>query len=375
MNSTFNQSAQKNQTSLIYFSQDFWYSKFNSDPLVNILTFYALTPITALGVLGNSLSFFILFKKKFLNQPLYFYLRVYILTSFFINLLYSFFLIPFRFQSVSISNTYGSAFYMSYIYSPFVSVLLLYSSLLDICLILDRICKLEHSLSSFLKLPQAKLSLVLLFISCFVCIQYFFVFTPSYMDVNVSENQKLRLFIMVYTSFGTSTIRLVLNYFYYVLRDIALLILEIILNVWSIRLLKKHFSKKIQVLDGRSRTMTHTVTHSVNDNNSTNLEMSAVGGQSKNVISKASVTTSKHLSRSEQNATMMVLVICILSTFEHLLFIIMVIFANFIHVDASNYVSASAHIAVVVKHFANFPLLYFYNKVFKKEVRNLLRLK
>jgi hypothetical protein len=171
------------------------------------------------------------------------------------------------------------------------------------------------------------------------------------MDVYLNSTQVLRLYNWESTSFSRSLLAQALNYANYVLRDIVLLIVEIVLNVMSILFLKKHLAKKQNVLETRRHSKPAEISESV---------------------SKAHASNT-NVNKAEQNATKMVVFICTLSALEHLFFITMAVYFNYIRDDAVYVVAALCNLWIIIKHFSNFYLLYFYNKIFNKEVNKLFR--
>ena len=345
-----NSSNQTNDTSLFY-PAEYWYAFFGSTPLLNALFYYLLTPISILGVFLNLLSFYILCKSKFPNLALYSFLRVYVIESFILNFFLSLFFIPNSYGTISFANSYPSAFYMAYIYTPFLNVFVLFGSFLDICISLDRIFMFYPKLDIFSKFSHYKICLFLLVLSLVICSQYFFNSYPTYMDVNLNSTQVLRLYNWESTSFSQSLLAQALNYTNYVLRDIVLLIVEIVLNVMSILFLKKHLAKKTNVLETKRHSKPAEISESLNKAHALNT----------------------NVNKAEQNATKMVVFICTLSVLEHLFFITMAVYFNYIRDDAVYMVATLCNLWIIIKHFSNFYLLYFYNKIFKKEVNQLFR--
>ena len=86
----------------------------------------------------NTIAYFILRKKPFQSSTVFKYLRYNVLNGQIICLISvtKFTTVQYNFD---FTNSYGSSFYVCYIYAPFLSIFYLNSNLLDILIALDRI--------------------------------------------------------------------------------------------------------------------------------------------------------------------------------------------------------------------------------------------
>ena len=375
-----------NNSSESYFSKEHWYALFGSTPLLNAIFLYLVTPFAILGVFANILSFYILGSEKLKTIPLYSYLRVYSINSLFICLMESIFFIPNTYGRLSISNSYGSVFYISYFHVGLQNTLVLFGSFMDICISLDRIVVFYPKVrSKLLNLSHYKISLVLFLISAAICSQYFFIFNPSCMDVKLNETETLRLFMWKNTEFSLSLAGEILNYTNYFIRDILIFLVEIVLNVVSVCILKKHLNKKVKSLTFELKSqkdLSHAGTKSdkassvlIKPNSLTqNVDTKKVNEANLDPNAKNKSTSALKLAeRSETNATLMVVLICILSGFEHLLFITMAIYFNYIRNETAFLIGVLGNLGITLKHFFNFIIFYMFNRVFKLEFDQLVK--
>ena len=116
-------------------------------------TLYGLTPLSIFGFFMNMIAYFILRKKPFQSSTIFKYLRYNVLNGIIICfiLITKFATVQYNFD---FTNSYGSLFYVCYIYAPFLSIFYLNSNLLDILVTLDRILTIRpiRSINKIIKL-------------------------------------------------------------------------------------------------------------------------------------------------------------------------------------------------------------------------------
>ena len=127
-----------NSTSNKYETVDYWYTYFGFPLYLEILYVYVLTPLSVISFALNTLSLLVLRKPKFLASKFFGYLKLYVLNSILLSMLLMSTFIGASNRFFNFTNSYQAFFYTSYIYIPVQSILYLYSSLLEICLVIER---------------------------------------------------------------------------------------------------------------------------------------------------------------------------------------------------------------------------------------------
>lgn len=195
------------------------------------------------------------------------------------------------------------------------------------------------------------------------------------MDVKLNETETLRLYMWKNTQFSLSLAGEILNYANYFIRDILIFVLEIVLNVVSLITLKKHMSKKFKTFELQSQKehskVGSKVTNTPKSVSKVNETSFAISNCAKDVTNKK-IAALKQAERSETNATFMIVIICILSGIEHLLFITMAIYFNYIRNETAFLIGALGNLGITLKHFSNFIIFYMFNRVFRVECNKLL---
>ena len=128
-----------NTTENKHFSLDFWLNAFGSVLEVDILYVYLLTPLALVSFCFNLTSFVVLLKSSFSISSFYKYMRVYSLNSTLISLVVLTTFTNRTHRIFSFTNTYPALIFGVYIKNPLESILYLYSSLLEIFLIIERL--------------------------------------------------------------------------------------------------------------------------------------------------------------------------------------------------------------------------------------------
>ena len=127
-----------NSTNETFYSLAYWYDLFGFSYIVDILYFYVSTPISLVSFCLNITSFYVLNKKPFLKSKFFTYMRLYVLSNTFLSLLLTTTFIMGTHNIFEFTNSYECIFYGTYIFACFQSALLLFSSLLEILMIIER---------------------------------------------------------------------------------------------------------------------------------------------------------------------------------------------------------------------------------------------
>lgn len=350
----------------MFTSKDFWLDKFGYTLLTNSLYLYIITPISIIGMALNLLSLFILCKKKFLKNQLYTYLRVYTLNSLIINTLESLFFLRHSFDYFEISSSIVTSYFTSYIYFPMINITFLNASLLDIFLSLDRAFQ---TFQKFNRLTPNQVCFMLIVSSILANLQYFFLVRPSFIEINLNTNYQshLKLYYLQNTEFSTSLIGKALNYSFYFLRDVLILVIEICLNLYALSLLKKY----LRLIKGKCFHNNNRISR-----NSYELVISCKKRLSYNSIYTTENELKKlyiiqQISRVDQKVTLMIVAMCSLSILGHVFFITMSIYLNYGHNQTYFLLGITASFSITLKHLLNFFVYYSFDKKFRDEFKQI----
>ena len=325
-----------NNESDIFFPIDYWLSQFGSSWLTDSLHLFGLLPLSLLGATFNLLSFIILIQEKFRNSLFYNYLKVYTLNSVLVNLAQALFFWPNTMRYFAISNTYAAFFYQSFIYMPLINSTVLFGSLMDILISLERLFKFyPHLEAKFAKRPIWQINTIFLAFTAVLCFQYVFKFVPAFIDVPLSHSVMFRIHFFMGTSFTGSLWGKVLNYVVYFIRDVLCLFAETGLNICVAVLLSQQIKMKIK-------------------------------------LTNAANSSRQNLSRSDQKASQMVIIMCSLSTLEHIFFFSMAVNFDYNMNSFAYLLGVTANICITLKHGSNLLLFYYFNSPFRKAFKRQL---
>ena len=329
-----------NQTEILL-NKTQWLEKFGSTYTLDILYTYVLTPISFFGFLINLLSFYILLKPVFFAKPIFSFFRVYAINSALVCLLLStYFLIP-TYTLFAFTNTMEALTYGAYFYTPVYSTIYFFNSFLDVYINMERVSifvPLFHRIYSF----SSKKTCSFLFAACLaINFPYFFYYKPQENVVELDTKEMFVINAWALTDFAKSISGKVIAYVIYFIRDVLTLFLEIILNIFSVVLMKKHLDSK--------RNVVFILENVQNSNLSTNL------------------------SKADKNITYMVLVMSLLSALQHTSFLACTGYFIMKQDLLAYSICYGSNQIIAIKYSSNFFLFLLFNKLFRKTFKNLFK--
>ena len=325
MNITFNNSF------IPYLTKLKCLEMFGMSWMVNCLFLLLVSPFNLVGIVLNIISFLILCNKKFKKNELYSYLRVNVLNSLLINILELFISLPHTYMLSDFANSPLNSFYFCYIYSPLCNFAVLYGSLMDIRISIERIAQFTPKIEILHKKQPFFVSMLLFVISMLISIQFIFQFEPLVMTVKIDPNTEYVINIWKFSDFGKSRIGSIITYLTYAFRDVFILAIEIGMNILMAILFKNYLSKK------------STLQNPTNSN----------------------IINNRSISRSNRNATVMVILMSSLSVLQHIFFLIMTTYFVFYIDETGFFIGIDHNFVLSLKHFSNFVFLIIFNKEFR----------
>jgi hypothetical protein len=345
--------------------------------LDNVLTAYGSTwaldyihlyGYTFVSIAGFVLSFFSfkIFLDTEFNIPLYAYLRVYCINNAISSFVSIFSFTYTTYRIFDWSNSWTTQFYYNCIMVPIVNISYLYCSVLNIVITLDRISYFNARMRNFFKLSPYKISLISFVVSFLVDLPYCFIYVPTPAEVKLNQTFTFTIWYSYPSEFASTLLGQILLYIIYALRDVGVTFIQIGLNIVSIYLLKKHFSKKIRIKK-RSRNSFSMQAISIKQN----LPMAEKSNGTE--VDKQRKGT-KSMTRSDERATIMAICMCVFSVFEHGFMVFTIVYSYF-------YLNLSVFVFYMIadgsqpfKCCFDFFIFLAYNKVFRKSVMKYLRI-
>ena len=367
MNTT--NSSQQNH---FFLTKQQWFEIIGSSLTIDNLILYLATPFSLAGVLLNSISYYVLSSKKFESKVIFSQLRVYCLNSLLISLFLStYFNITYNYFEVT--NSFGFRAYTTKVYIPILTILDFFNGFLDILISLERLLDFFPGAR---KINSLKSCFVLMFVVVLITIPYFFVYSPAYFDVNLSETETFRLYCIGLSNFGQSLIGQVVNNVLFFIKDIVAFTIEVVLNMILIFLLRKHINKKTAII--------HMASNPINSLQSPTTQESSLSragvseSRAEIIVFRSNNSSPRKLAKKRsKNITVMVVVICLFSGLAHLTSIT----CNFLSLllITENYLMFGfcfgSNFFLSFKSFLNFFIFFLFNNLFCVEFKKLVGFK
>ena len=324
-----------NSSNETFYPLDYWFSLYGYPYITDAIFAYVTTPIWVLSLILSIFSLLILRKAPFYASNFFSYMRLYVLNCLILSVVSPTIVIGFTRKFFSITNTYEATFYNNYIFMTAEITLVLFSSCIEICLVVERILYFLPGKYMRIKFLDFKKFFFILFIICLsINVPAMFLFEPAFADVQLNEKTTFRIWYPGIASFSYSLSGQILNYLVYLLRDILPMILKLILNALSIYLVRKYVKNKQRI-----RT-----------------------------------ATTDELVNFDRKQTYVALLMSTFSILEHILYIFSYVLYFFYYFDLSNLTFALALLIIAIKHSLIFFVLLLFNNLFRNEVKRFLNL-
>ena len=365
MNSTNNEANEEE-----YFIINIWLTQFASIWPLNSIYLFVILPLGLIGFFLNLLCFYILKHDDFSKVSIYGYFKVITINSAMLCLFQSTVFISQTHRYFHFSNTYEANYYSTVFYIPGSNVFLLYGSILDMCMSLERCSIFYTKLKVIIKQNVNLVCLILFMISTLIGLPYFFINSPEFANVEIGKNKYFKLWYWDITPFGRSLAGQILTYGNFIIRDVLFLLVELGLNILSIVLLRNYFLNKAKLL-GSSNKLSRIPLKSSIDTNSTDTQNVTALPCS---VSKIIVTHTKNLSPQEKNLTIMIIIMCFFSIIIHIFYLIVGVFLFFNDSLLTSCTGAFVVLTSILKNMSNIVLLFLFNVKFRNRFKKLFAL-
>jgi hypothetical protein len=334
-----------------YHPHEFWLEFGGSTVWSDIIGLFIIPPIVALGIFLNLLGFLIMqFSALFRNSKIYVYLKFTFLNGLVCNGFGM--LLPFTVvrRFLPFSNSYFALWYMNSVGLPIANVCYFYMTVLDAFITFEKLTifvkRLEVINKKYLSRPH--LICILSFLYCFLIdFSYFFFYEPKSEVVYFSPNETYLFYNYEITDFTLSPVGHTIIYLQYFLRDVMPLVLLIILTVTLIVELKRYMRNKKNITRQRQiDTVQNTVENSI-------------------VVTKTSTAAAK-VRKTNFNASMMVIFICILAFIKSGIILISIIYALVETSMISNLLGSFSDYVLYTCMTLNFFIILYFDSNFKQ---------
>ena len=237
-----------NSSNATFYRLEEWFSIFGYTHIADIITAYIITPVWLLTIILSMFSLFILLKPSFFASNFFKYMRLYVTICLILSLLSLTTILATTRTLFSITNPYKATFYCIYAFSTAQNILFLFSSCIEICLVVDRISNLLPTSFKRIKLIGFKKFFFILFIICILIhIPGIFLFEPAFADIQLDQNTLFRIWFIAPTTYSNSLSGQILNFLGYILRDVLPMIFKLIINSLSVYLVRKYVRNKHKI--------------------------------------------------------------------------------------------------------------------------------
>ena len=236
-----------NSTNETFYPLSYWFDLFGYTYIFDSLYFFALTPICLISLGLNIITFRVLIRKPFMKSRFFSYMRHYVLNGIFQSLILMTTFIINTHNFFEFTNTYEALFYGIYIYFCLFSSSLLFGSCLETLMVIER--SLYFLPAKFKKIKIINIKIVFLItmvLSVFMSATIILSNECAYFDVQLSENTSYRIWYLGVKSFTSSLVGGILNYLFYIVKDVLPLILKILSNSFLVYLMKT-YKKKLEM--------------------------------------------------------------------------------------------------------------------------------
>jgi hypothetical protein len=367
--------ATENLTSNVsdyYYSLDFILTNFaGSTWVMDNVNFWPYAVFGPVAFVLNAIAFLILQGPEF-DTNLYKYMIVYTANNTVFSLCVTFNWINVCFRLIPWSNSYLTQALDIYFQTNVCNVSYFYGSLIDMCVLIDRIAILKSQVRNMIKLTPYKICMIAFVTVVVIDSPSYFVLTVTDEHFKLNSTTSYIVWYFKNSDFANTQLGIALTYMVYGIREGFVTLAQIFLNMASMYCFKQHMHKKTRLSIGAAanRTGPAVVLHmSEGKRNSNRVATSS------HHLSGFQSTSISRISLAETRATVMCLVMCVLSLVEHVLVLTSVLYP-FLDSNYFNLILIYnlAFQWQVYKRVADFFILFFMNSNFRNACLKFLRI-
>ena len=329
-----------NSSNATYYPLSFWFAEFGYPEILDYLNFYTITPLSLISLCLNIITYRILIRAPFLNSQFYSYMKLYVLNGAVLSLVLMTSFIYSTRGIFEFTNSYGASLYGLYSSGFFQATLLIFSSGLEILLVLERLFYfLPASFKSVQIIFKSKKFLFLFFMfACLTSVIFIFAAQPNYQDVQLDEKTWYRIWFYGVTAFTLTFIGNALFFFANIMRDILPLFLKITLNAIIVYSIKNYIRK----LEMEKLAFAQKISFSLH-NDQSQIDLNLDHRVHYSFISKA-----------DRNQTYTAIIMSFFSLLEHSFYISGYVLYFFHYFELYVFFLYAAYMSIVLKLIGNF---------------------
>jgi hypothetical protein len=220
-------------------------AQFGSTYFTEVL-FVLTTFISIIGLCLNLITIGVLFGEKFKSKKLFDYIKFYVINSTAICIISLPGLLMGK-QFVFTNQPYGP-YFLCYIYGPLLDAFYVFSSLIDVAILLDRIALFTRRFDFAKNYSVRSVSALSYACGLLIGIQFLLTYYPEALVTYLSQTVTVRFYFVNSTQFITSQIGTILLYIKLFIKDIVTVALVATFNIISIALLRRYLKQRSKLL-------------------------------------------------------------------------------------------------------------------------------
>lgn len=356
-----------NSTSTYYYDLESLLVSFGSIYPLDCFNFYVYLITSISGFVLSVFSFWVFMHKDQFDIAMYDYMRVKTLNSACQCFFSSFNCFYASFRLFSFSNSYWSQFYSIFIFLPICETNYYYGGVIDVLVLIDRVSFFNRSVKKWMTISPYKLCIYSLIFCIITNLPFHLTYEPGSQTFPIDANTTYTFWFSAFTAFGQTKAGFILPIMVFVLRDAVVLIVQIVVSIISTYYLKTYFKRKIAQKPPGANSHIGTAQHtaSINLNEKKTSEAFALRST---VASRAPMTTNRtnNLSSADQRATLMTIILCLVSILEHVVNLLVNVYPYF-YFNIVTYIFWNvANYIWVFKRVVEFFVFFGFNKNFRK---------
>ena len=253
------------------------------------------------------------------------------------------------------TNSYGAIFFGCFIYNFLLSMFYTNVNFFEVLIVFERMLYFLPNKFKKIKNEYNKVSLFLFVISFLICLPDLFLFTPSRISVKIENDTYFSIYFWKTTHFSYTLTYTILGNICHVLRDLVPLILKLVLNFISVRLMRNYFSRIRMEKLAFALKISSPELHK-------NLKLPTN-------VDEGSVIMTK----TDRNQILIAIIMCLSSLIENFFYIASYVLLLLNENELSPLFYCISCIAIALKDTSNFFVLYKFNYLFRVEFKKSFR--
>ena len=356
---------------------DMFYAKIGSYPLLDSLYLFLIFPLGLIGAILNMISFVGFLKINLRKSPLKQYLIVYTLGSCFVCCIF----IWFSFSRLPSHFDFAISYPMGFCRCKFISIAIslnFMNNVLDCIILLERVSNFNGKYKKIFQINPYLICFCIFLLTSFVNSPHFFVFDirdekefALYLEnITLLMSPSFESYCIKNSLFKTITGTIIL-YMVTLIRDLIMILVEIIMSIYSIYMFKKYLSQNLNQ---------NQISMDLMNSNKTNITITLdqmitnQSNQGSNVMPINFVIKSKVLIKVENfntKLTKLTIYLSSCSILSHFGLVMIYISYNADYSSEwSHYMTLLTILLVELKYVSNFFFFIYFNKSFRISLAN-----